>query len=125
MVMVKDIRMFREEHVAKYATSTKGLPKNCDLILFEMNGIRMYTTSTEVAELVKFCEEVNFTNYKIYCKINTEFAVNMEEGIPVTFVTYDPGIYTPGIGTCIEISELKDSVNAFKEVLETGEPSLF
>ena len=123
--MVKDIRMFRKEHVGKYATSTKGLPRNCDLILFEMNDIRMYTTSTEVAELVKFCEEVNFTNYKIYCKINTEFAANMEVGIPVGFVTYDPGIYSPGMGAFIEASELKDATNAFKNVLETREPSLF
>ena len=123
--MVKDIRMFKEEHVGKYATSTKGLPKNCDLILFEMGGIRMYTTSAEVTELVKFCEEVSFTNYKIYCKINTEFAVNMEEGIPVTFVTYDPGIYSPGMGAFIEASELKDAANAFKKVLDTREPSLF
>lgn len=124
--MVKNIRVLRKEHVDKFATCTKGLPTNCDLILFEMgNGIRMYTTPNDVAELVEFCEKDNFANYEIYCKINTKFAANLEQGIPVTFVTYDPGIYTPGMGACIKPSELKETVNCFKKTLETREPSLF
>ena len=122
--MVKNIRMFREEHVSKYATSTKGLPKNCALILFEMGSIRMYIRSTEVSDLVRFCKDTNYC-YDIYCKTNTDYMANMEIGIPVSFVVCDPGIFTPGIGTCIKASELKDAVNTFKKVLETREPSLF
>ena len=121
--MVEHIRMLRKESMHKYATSSKGLPDD-DLILFEIGNIRMYTRSTDVADLVKFCKDTNYC-YDIYCKINTDYAANMEVGIPVGFVTYDPGIYSPGMGTFIEASELKDATNAFKNVLETREPSLF
>lgn len=121
--MVEWIRMLRKEDIAKYATSSKGLPDD-DLILFEIGSTRMYIKSTDIADLVKFCKDTNYC-YDIYCKINTDYAVNMEIGIPVSFVVYDPGIFSPGMNTCIHTSELQETVDQFRKVADTRMPSLF
>lgn len=121
--MVEKIRMLRKESIHKYATSSKGLPDD-DLILFEIGNIRMYTRSTDVADLVKFCKDTNYC-YDIYCKINTDYAANMEIGIPVGFAIYDPGIFSPGMNTCIHASELQESVEQFRKVSESRTPYLF
>ena len=121
--MVEWIRMLRKEDVAKYATSSKGLPDD-DLVLFEIGNTRMYIKSTDIADLVKFCKDTNYC-YDIYCQINTDYAVNMEIGIPVSFVVYDPGIFSPGMNTCIHTSELQETVEQFRKTYETGEPKMF
>lgn len=121
-MMKLNVRMLRNNY-RKYLTCERGVPDD-DLILFEMNGIRMYTTSKDITDLVKFCKDANYC-YDIYCKINTDYAVNMEIGIPVSFVVYDPGIFSPGMNTCIHTSELQETVDKFKKVVDTRMPSLF
>ena len=120
--MVEHIRVLRKVY-RHFVTDNKGLPDG-DLILFEMCGTRMYIERKSIADLVKFCKDTKYC-YDIYCKINTDYAVNMEIGIPVSFVVYDPGIFSPGMNTCIHTSELQETVEQFRKTYETGEPKMF